>query len=138
MLAPLVATGLTREETRAEAEKQRRLLAFLFSTPAYWPSLELFGWRELGKRLRALSLEEKWDEMLPLMSDEMLEEFLPTAPYAEIGDLLRERYEGLASWITFPLPADPTHDPAVERVIARLHKRRPGSRTRLRIADRVG
>jgi alkanesulfonate monooxygenase SsuD/methylene tetrahydromethanopterin reductase-like flavin-dependent oxidoreductase (luciferase family) len=121
MLAPLVATGPNREQTLSDREKQRRLLSFLYSTPAYWPSLELFGWGERGPRLRQLTREGKWDEMPDVISDEMLDELLPTAPFAEIADVLRDRYADLATMITFPLPEDPALDPQLATVITRLH-----------------
>jgi len=120
MLAPLVATGADREQTLLDRERQRRLLGFLYSTPSYWPSLELLGWGERGPRLRQLSREGRWNEMPALISDQMLDELLPTAPYAEIADLLRDRYADLATMITFPLPEDPALDPQVARVIRRL------------------
>ncbi|MBW2712540.1 MAG: LLM class flavin-dependent oxidoreductase, partial [Deltaproteobacteria bacterium] len=41
MIAPPVATGSDEIAVAAEREKQRELLAFLFSTPSYWPSLAL-------------------------------------------------------------------------------------------------
>jgi probable F420-dependent oxidoreductase len=120
MLAPLVATGGTREQTLAEREKQRRLLGFLYSTPAYWPCLELFDWGECGRRLRQLTREGRWDEMPGAISDQMVDEFVPCAPLSEIADLLRERYAGLASMITFPLPEDPALDAELAKTIARL------------------
>ena len=43
-----VITGGSDEAVLAERERQRRLLAFLYSTPAYAPTLELYGWAELG------------------------------------------------------------------------------------------
>jgi probable F420-dependent oxidoreductase len=121
MLAPLVATGANREQTLSDLEKQRRLLSFLYSTPAYWPSIELLGWGERGPRLRQLTREGKWDEMPDVISDDMLDELLPTAPFAEIADVLRDRYAHLATAITFPLPEDPALDPQVAPVIRRLH-----------------
>jgi len=121
MLAPLVATGADRDQMRSDREKQRRLLSFLYSTPAYWPSLELFGWGERGPQLRRLTREGKWDQMPGVISDEMLDELLPTAPFADIADVLRDRYADLASMITFALPDDPAFDPQVARVIRRLH-----------------
>ena len=47
-LSPLLATGATQEEALAERERWRELLTFLYSTPSYWPSLELFGWKARG------------------------------------------------------------------------------------------
>jgi probable F420-dependent oxidoreductase len=121
MLAPLVATGVDQQQTLVDRERQRMLLGFLYSTPAYWPCLELFGWQERGQQLRGLTREGRWSDLAALISDEMLGELLPTAPYAEIADLLRERYAGLAAAITFPLPDDPSLDAHVGRVIERLH-----------------
>ena len=56
-----------------------------------------------------------------VISEEMLDELLPTAPFAEIADVLRDRYADLATMITFPLPEDPALDPEVAKVISRLH-----------------
>src|SRR5690606_4229503 len=55
VLGPLIATGKDRATVAVEWEKQRRLLGFLYSTPAYWPSLELFGWQERGQQLLDLT-----------------------------------------------------------------------------------
>lgn len=121
LLAPLIATGADEEQVRADRERQRELLAFLYSTPAYWPSLELFGWEDRGQRLRALTREGKWAEMAAQIDDEMLREMLPSGTYAEIGDVLRERYAGLTELVTFPLPRDEVHDAEVARALERLH-----------------
>ncbi len=120
MVSALLATGETQEQLRAAREKQRELLGFLYSTPAYWGSLELFGWKDRGERLLALSREGKWGEMKAVLADEMLDTFVPTAPYGEIAGVLRERYAGLSDWITFPIPADPGHDPSCRKAIAAL------------------
>jgi probable F420-dependent oxidoreductase len=119
-LGPPIATGASQEQALAGREKQRELLAFLYSTPAYWPSLELFGWKGRGEQLHRLTREGKWDAMTAVISDEMLDEFVPTAPYAEIGALLRERYGDLATRITFPMPDDPALDPEAAKAIAAL------------------
>ena len=121
MVSPLVATGPSNTEVRNEREKARQLLAFLYSTPVYWPSLNLFGWEERGARLHQLSREGRWAEMAALVSDEMLDVFVPCAPYCEIADVLQEWYGTLTDWIVFPLPADSRHDSRVAQVVAQLH-----------------
>jgi len=121
LLAPLIATGADDEELRADRERQRRLLAFLYSTPAYWPSLELFGWGDLGRRLREYTRAGEWSEMTALIGDEVLEEMLPSGTHDEIADVLRARYGGLATMLTFPLPEDAAHDAAVATVVDCLH-----------------
>jgi hypothetical protein len=98
----------------------RELLGFLYSTPAYWPTLDLYGWGEVGRDLHAMTREGRWPEMSARISDEMLEILVPSAPYAEIADVLSTRFEGLATRMTFPLPEDPTWDGSVRDVIAAL------------------
>ena len=123
-MGPLTATGPNAADVAAEREAVRRHLGFLFSTPAYWPSLELFGWRERGERLHALTREGRWDEMLSLVDEAMLDAFAPSAAYGEIAELLGEWYGGLTGWIPFPVPADPGHDAEAARAIARLQQPR--------------
>ncbi len=122
MVSALTATGETRAEVEAAREQQRELLAFLYSTPAYWRSLELFGWKDRGERLRELTRQQRWSEMTAVMTDEMLDTFVPAAPYGEVADVLRDRYGELSDWITFPMPADPARDAACREAIAALKK----------------
>lgn len=121
-LSPLVAIGATTTDARAERERQRELLGFLYSTPAYWPSLELFSWSARGQKLHELSRAGKWNEMKAVVDDEMLDTFVPMATYPEIAELLRDWYAGLATQISFPVPADPKHDAAAAAAIAALRK----------------
>jgi hypothetical protein len=98
----------------------RELLTFLYSTPAYWPSLELFGWRETGERLHALTREGKWGEMAGAITDEMLDALVISAPYHRIAEAVRAASGELATHLNFPLPDDPAHDAAASRAIAAL------------------
>jgi len=120
VVAPLVATGRSAEELRAAREGVRRLFGFLFSTPPYWPPLELFGWKERGEKLHELSRAGRWDEMAREVGDEMLDAFAPSGRFEEIADVLRARYAGLTDWITFPMPEDPGGDSAVSEVLQAL------------------
>lgn len=117
---PLCATGETREEVDLQREAQRTLLATLFSTPSYWPSLHLYGWEERGTRLHSLVREGRWDDLAAVVDDEMLDLLVPAAPYEELAGLLADRYRGLASAVTFPMPSDPKSDATVARAIALL------------------
>ena len=120
MVSPLVATGATQADADRAREERRSLLAFLYSTPAYARSLELFGWSECGERLHALSREGRWQEMPALVSDAMLDALVPTAPYAGIADLLRDGFGDLADRIAFPMPDDPAHDSEAAAAVNRL------------------
>lgn len=115
-----IATGRDGDAVRQERERARRTLAFLFSTPAYWPSLESHGWRDRGERLRALTREGRWQEMERVLDDEMLDAFVPSGGYGEIAGVLRRWYGGLTDWIAFPMPEDPADDRAAAAAVAAL------------------
>jgi probable F420-dependent oxidoreductase len=125
LAGPLVATGPDADAVAAERERARALLGFLYSTPAYWPSLELFGWREIGERLHGQSREARWGDMAGSIDDDMLDALVPHAPYAEIADVLRADYAGLATRINFPVPEDPRHDAAAAGAVAGLREPQP-------------
>jgi probable F420-dependent oxidoreductase len=120
MLGALVATGPDEKSLQAEREKQRGLLGFLFSTPAYWPSLELFGWSDRGQALQKLTRTGKWQEMASVIDDEMLDQFVPSGTYETIAELMKARYQGLSTRINFPIPDDPAQDERAAEVIAQL------------------
>ena len=120
MAAGFVATGPDTTTVRAEREKIRSYLGFLYSTPAYWPSLELHGWGDVGRKLRDLSRGGDWGAMSAAISDEMLDALVPCAPYHEVAQLLRERFAGLATHLTLALPEDPGQDALFRDVVASL------------------
>ena len=120
MAAGFVATGVDADAVAAKREWARELLGFLYSTPSYWPSLDLFGFRDVGEALHAKTREGDWAGMQGLVTDEMLDAFVPSAPYADIARRLLDDYAGLASRITFPMPDDPTEDAAARDVIGAL------------------
>lgn len=120
VLGPLAATGKDEASVAAEWEKQRNMLGFLFSTPAYWPSLELFGWQDKGQQLLDMTRAGDWQGMAGVVSDDMLERFVPRGTYEAIAAEYLARYNGLAQRVTFPIPADPSDDEAAAQTIARL------------------
>ena len=115
-----MATGVNEESVEKARKGIRELLGFLFSTPAYWPSLELYGFSGLGESLIELTRKGAWGEMTNLIPDALVDALVPSGAYSEISDLLKSRFEGLADRLTFPLPEDPLHDGHVTEVIRAL------------------
>jgi len=115
-----VITGATPAALAAERERQRRLLAFLYSTPAYAPTLELYGWPELGPRLRELIRHDRWDDLAAVLSDEVLETLVPSGTFEELPGVLLDRFAGLGQGLMLNPPADPSHDDAFAAVVASL------------------
>ena len=122
MVGPLTATGPTDADVEREREDVRQMLTFLYSTPSYWPSLEIFGWKERGEHLHRLTREGKWDDMRDVVDDAMLDTFSPTGTYAEIAGVLADWYRGLTDWILFPLPKDPARDADAAQAIGQLRE----------------
>jgi alkanesulfonate monooxygenase SsuD/methylene tetrahydromethanopterin reductase-like flavin-dependent oxidoreductase (luciferase family) len=115
-----VATGATREDVLEERERIREYLGFLYSTPQYAPTLELFDWADVGGRLRELVRAGRWAETKGLVTDEMLDHLVPSAPYAEIADVLREWYGGLADGVSLPMPTDSANEGALRTALESL------------------
>lgn len=120
VLGPLAATGRDEAAVAREWEKQRRMLGFLYSTPAYWPSLERFGWKHKGEELLQMTREGDWTRMKDVITDEMLDRFVPRGTYGTIADRYRERFGDLAKRVTFPMPEDPADDALAAQAIAGL------------------
>lgn len=121
MLATQIAVGLTDEAVARQREKQRELMAFLYSTPAYWPSLELLGLQQgeegLGRQLQLLTRENKWKEMIKLIDDDLLDKVIVSGRYDQIADKLKQHYQGVSDWITFPVPEHAAEAEATASVI---------------------
>jgi hypothetical protein len=115
-----VITGATPDDVAAERERQRRLLAFLYSTPAYAPTLELYGWDEVGPRLRDLIRHDRWDELGGVLSDEVLDTLVPCGTFDELPALLRARFAGLGQGIVVSPPPEGHGDDAFRPVVAAL------------------
>lgn len=120
LLCALVATGPDADSVQREREKWRKMLGFLYSTPAYWPSLELFGWQHKGEELLRMTRENRWDQMSAVIDDQMLDTFVPSATYATIPTVLRDWYGGLSGTITFMMPDDPAQDATAAEAIHAL------------------
>jgi probable F420-dependent oxidoreductase len=115
-----IITGTDAAAVAAERERQRGMLAFLYSTPAYRRTLELFGWAEVGEQLQQLTRADRWDAMASLVTDEMLDELVPQARYEDLPAVLHARYGGVAHGVVLPPPVDPSADGRVAAVIAAL------------------
>jgi probable F420-dependent oxidoreductase len=93
------------EESLDEAIRgTKEQIAFYASTPAYRAVLEHHGWGELQPALTRLSKEGKWKEMGGLIDDEVLRTFAAVGDVRTVAQQLRERWDGVATRISFYLP----------------------------------
>ncbi|MCU1485308.1 MAG: hypothetical protein JWN67_2054 [Actinomycetia bacterium] len=117
-----VVTGATEADVVAERERQRRMFAFLYSTPAYARTLELYGWDDLAGDLQALIRADRWDDLPALVTDELLDTLLPTGTHAELAPVLLDRFAGLADGLLLgPQPA-PSNDEGIAALVASLQR----------------
>lgn len=105
--AAFVITGGSEAEISEQREAMRSQTAFYASTPTYRTVLEAHGWGEVGETLSNLAREKKWREMPSHITDEMLEAFAVEAAPDEVGEALREKYEGLMNRVALYIPFAP-------------------------------
>ncbi|MFC4605757.1 TIGR03617 family F420-dependent LLM class oxidoreductase [Rhodococcus kronopolitis] len=117
-----VITGATESELDRERERQRRLFAFLYSTPAYHAELLRCGLGDLREPLARMVRRDSWSELREVVTDDVLDAMLPTARYSELAGAVRSRVAGLADGVTLTLPADPERDPQMASVVAELRE----------------
>ncbi len=105
--AVFVITGESEEQIAEQREAMRSQTAFYASTPTYRTVLEAHGWGEVGDTLSGLAREKKWREMPGHITDEMLSAFAVEAAPDEVGEALREKYDGLVDRVALYIPFAP-------------------------------
>ncbi|MFJ9365842.1 TIGR03617 family F420-dependent LLM class oxidoreductase [Nocardia sp. NPDC101769] len=122
-----IATGATPAEVARDRERQRRLLAFLYSTPSYRPTLIRLGLPELFDRLRKLVKAQRWEQLHDVVTDDVLDALLICGDYDALPDLVSDRYAGLVHGIVLPAP---TADPENTRLMHAIESLRASSARR--------
>ena len=101
---PIMAA--TDAELKTVRDGRRSELAFLYSTPAYRPQLEMFGLGALGETLSEMAQRSDWDDLDRHLTDEVIEQLVPQATYDALPDVLSEWYAGLCDGIVLTIPDD--------------------------------
>jgi probable F420-dependent oxidoreductase len=99
-----VVTGPDQETLANGIEWVRKRVAFYGSTRSYLPILSLHGLDELGLKLRAMSLDGRWNKMAAEVSDEVVHIFAACGTYREIAKAIEMRFGGLADSIEMSFP----------------------------------
>ena len=100
-----VATGPDQQTLANGIEWVRKRVAFYGSTRSYLPILSLHGIDELGLKLRAMSLDGRWNDMAAEVSDEVVHIFAACGIYREIVKAIELRFGGVADSIEISFPA---------------------------------
>jgi probable F420-dependent oxidoreductase len=121
-MKPLVGTALDEASLAAVAETVRARVAFYLSTPSYRRVLDLHGWTDLGQRAAVLSREQRWDELVRIVPDEVFHTIATVGTHDTIVDQLRERYGGRVDRIEFSIPVTgPADRERLSDLVAALH-----------------
>jgi len=122
VVSTALATGNSDAAVARERERQRRMLAFLLSTPAYAPALKRRGWTELAGRMRMLTREQRWDELPAVLSDLELDELVTCGRLDELPEILRAKFEGIADGIVLPPLGDDDDDRLIHACVSGLRR----------------
>ncbi len=115
LIIPVFACpGDTPEEREQYVAVARRQIAFYGSTPNYAFQFDDLGFEGTTGRIRAKMKAGELDTLGELITDEMLEMYALVAPWDEMADRLRERYDGTAARVVMYLGerqirTDPNH-----------------------------
>ncbi|WP_254533848.1 TIGR03617 family F420-dependent LLM class oxidoreductase [Natrinema gelatinilyticum] len=85
-------TGETDAEREEAREEIRRQIAFYGSTRTYKRIFAVHGWGDVCDDLHELSVEDRWNEMPDLVTDEMVAAFSVEGAYDELRGKIEERY----------------------------------------------
>jgi probable F420-dependent oxidoreductase len=83
--------GRTDAEIDRARQNARAQIAFYGSTPAYKVLLDHHGWGDLQPTLNRMTKEGRWSEMIPLITDDMLDRIGVSGTPTAAGRALRER-----------------------------------------------
>lgn len=117
-------TGRDDAAVATERQRQRQLLAFLYSTPAYRPALVARGLGDVHEQLHRMSLHQQWDDLAAVLTDEVVDQLVPCAPYAGLAAVLRDRYGSWVDGLRLTLPPDPADDALIAGVVTDLRAAR--------------
>ena len=119
--AGFMITGRNEEELEQSRESIRRTISFYASTRTYSPVMKLHGWEDEAAHLHRLSIEQRWDEMVGVVTDEMLEQFCAIGTWDELVDRMREQYEGIKTQVEFgATPRNPDEADQIKEIVAQL------------------
>ena len=116
-------TGPTDADVRRNREHHRRLLAFLYSTPAYRRTLILHGWDDLGERLQIITRTQQWDTLHEHVTDAVIDALVPEGRWDQLPDVIDAWFGEICDGVILPLPEDPARDPEFAEIIAAVQQR---------------
>ena len=120
VVVPRVISGRDNAAVAAARDELRTELAFLYSTPAYQRTLELFGMNDIGARLSEYARRKEWSALTDVLTDDIVSQLVPQGTYAELPDVLASWYDGMCDGISLDAPSDPADDDRFTAMLERI------------------
>jgi probable F420-dependent oxidoreductase len=99
-----VILGRNQEEIERAKAGVRQQISFYASTRTYKVVLDMHGWGDVAYKLNELAAKGDWASMPKLITDEMLEVYAVSGTYENIGEKMKERFDGLLDHVAFYVP----------------------------------
>jgi probable F420-dependent oxidoreductase len=120
VVVPRVIAGRDEAAVAAARDDVRSELAFLYSTPAYQRTLELFGLHEIATRLSDHAQRKEWSALADVLTDDVVGQLVPQGTYAELPDVLASSYDRLCDGIALDTPSVPADDGVFAAMLGRI------------------
>jgi probable F420-dependent oxidoreductase len=121
-MKPLVATAPDEERLDAKIRDARARIAFYASTPGYRRAFAHLGLGELADDAKALSKQQRWEDLPALIDDGVLHTFVTIGTYDDIAERLLARYGPVVTHCEFSVAVGGDDDrEALATMVSRLH-----------------
>ena len=110
VVSPLVVTGRDTDAVNEARVQAQQRLGFLYSTPAYRPTLDRLGFTGVGSELRQLMQSGRTDDLADAVPDALVDAVCPTAEWTGLAPLLVDWFGGTAHGVVVRPPVDPGDD----------------------------
>jgi hypothetical protein len=121
-MKPLVATAPDEPRLAAKVVDARARIAFYASTPGYRAAFDHLGLGALADEAKVLSKAQRWEELPPLIDDDVLHTFVTVGTHDEIADRLHDRFGAVVTHCEFSVAvADEADRDALAAMVAGLH-----------------
>jgi len=118
-MKPLLAVAANEAELVPKIRDVRARISFYASTPQYRAAFDHLGLGDLADNLKLLSRAQRWEEMPPHISDEVLETFVTIGTYDTIAAKLLDRFGGCITDCEFSIAVKTEADKEILRGLAK-------------------
>jgi probable F420-dependent oxidoreductase len=122
-MKPLICAAPDETTLAVRVRDVRARVAFYASTPGYRAAFEVHGLGDLAAELAVLSRAQRWEEMPPRISDEVLHTYVTVGTYDQIAQKLTERYGKVVTHCEFSIAVKDQADKERLRALAKAIQR---------------